>query len=213
VLDALAKSNEPDKAVRARALLDKLLQMHKETRNPNLRPSQVPFNTVLNAAAFSKSSTTEEQRREALQVAVQTFSRLRMYDVPPDEVSYGNILKCIHNLMPAGPTRTTMALNVFEKCRQEGFVGDLVWNEIRRVVPNDKLSAVVPLRKSLGSARVGDLPVAWRCNTKKRRRRAGQSPTNQSRSNAATTTGRQRDAPVRRFRNISESSYQSGRDV
>jgi len=214
VLDALAKSKEPDKAVRARTLLDKLLEMNEATHNPNLRPSQVPFNTVMNAAAFSKTGTTEEQQRQALQVAVQTFSLMRAKGIPPDEVSYGIILKCFHNLIPPGLTRTNMAMNVFQKCCEEGYVGDMVWNQMRNLVPSDQLSALLKNnRKPLSATRVVDLPRSWRSKcrasssskTLKQRRRGKKSPDDDGEKRTTP--------PLRRFRNISEASYQSGRDL
>ena len=53
VLDAWAKSKEPNKGVRTRELLDKMLALYESTKRQDLRPTQVPYNTVLNACAFS----------------------------------------------------------------------------------------------------------------------------------------------------------------
>jgi hypothetical protein len=213
VLDALAKSKEPDKATRARALLDQLLDLYDSTKSESLKPSQVPFNAVLNAAAFSAHGTTDDQRREALQVAVQTFSLMRLRQVAPDSISYGNLLKAFHNLVPAGPTRTNMAANVFEKCCQEGYVSDLVWNEIRKVIPSKQLATFVDKHQFRSKNRnialmdVQELPKPWRRNVPPSKKKSANSTRVQEQPEV------KRSAPVLKRRTITEGSYQSGRDI
>ena len=121
VLDAWAKSKEPHKGARTRDLLNQLVSLHQTTKRPNLRPTQISYNSVLNACAFSAIGTSLEEQREALQIAVKTFSEMRRSrTTAPDTVSYGNMLKCLANLMPQGDLRTKMALQIFAKCSEEG---------------------------------------------------------------------------------------------
>jgi hypothetical protein len=198
VLNAWAKSKEPDKAMRARQLLDRLLELHT-TSPEHSQLSAVPFNAVLNACAFSPP----ESQRHALQIAVRTFNELSSY-TRPDTISYGNLLKCVTNLMPAGNTRTKMAMHIFETCSDAGLVGDLVWNEVRRAVPSRVLAKTCSLRESVGMTSLSHLPRSWRrnCRDKQALKR---------RSHAHPTQPRQPIRPPGHV--IVEKSYESGRDV
>lgn len=162
VLDAWAKSKEPYKGARTRKLLDQMLETYERTKRSDLKPTQIPFNSVLNACAFSAMGTSMEEQREALEIAVSTFSGMKNYDVHPDTVTYGNMLKCLANLMPQGDVRSRMALQIFDKCREEGLVGMLVWNEVRRAVPSRDLEKAYRLKGPCGNLLLKDLPKSWR---------------------------------------------------
>jgi hypothetical protein len=209
VLNALAKSKEANKAVRSQALLTEMLDLYATTKDPNLRPSHIPFNTVLNAAAFSALQTSEQEQREALKVAVQTFKRMRDELIEPDTVAYGNLLKCFANLMPAGQARTDFALQLFDRCCEKGLVGEFVWNEVRRAVPPNLLVDRVKLRvrKPLSAVKVTELPLQWRQHVRRKSNASNRATVWQEASAI-------RQPPVmRRPRTISEASYQSGPDV
>ena len=187
VMDTWAKSKEPNKASHTQKLLSQLKKMHQEAledgdkrRADALMPSQIPYNTVLNACAFSAMNTTKEERREAIQIAVNTFKSMSPLDSPSrrngnqnivsrDTVSYGLMLKSIANLMPRGAVRSRMALQIFHDCCDDGLVGYLVWNEVRRAVPMKLLQEACRIRKSLGSMEAKDLPGEWTFNCKERR--------------------------------------------
>jgi len=72
----------------------------------------------LRSICLATLGVTEQEQRDALQAAVQTFTRMRKEDVPPDTVSYGNLIKCFANLMPQGKARNDMALQVFKSARR-----------------------------------------------------------------------------------------------
>jgi hypothetical protein len=58
-----------------------------------------------------------------------------------------------------------MALQVFEKCIEEGLVGTLVWNEIRRAVPSKILEERFKLKSgSCGYMQLKELPKSWKRN-------------------------------------------------
>ncbi len=166
VLDAWAKSKEPHKSARCQDLLDRLLRMYETTNNEALQPTPHTYNAVLNACAFSAMGTSVDEQREALQVAVQTFSSMRKSETSPDTVTYGNMLKCLANLMPEGDVRTNMALQIFDKCIDDGLVGGLAWNEVRRAVPAKQLAKVYRLKGPIGSIQVRDLPRKWKQSNK-----------------------------------------------
>lgn len=205
-LDCVAKSKDSNKAAVARDLLDQLIQLYNETGKAALKPTQVPFNAVLNAAAFSALGTTDAEKKAALQIAVKTFSSMHNF-AEPDMVSYGNLLKAIANLMPPSNSRTEMALQVFHKCRQSGLVGDLVWNEARRAIPSNALFQATGLKGTYKDMSVEDLPRDWTKRLNIRRRRAEQVKQKKPRTKKAVVT------PIRRVPSISETSYQSNRDL
>lgn len=162
VLDAWAKSKEPNKAARCRDLLDQLLQLYDETKRQRLQPTPYTYNAVLNACAFSAMETSMDEQREALQIAVQTFSSMRKSKTPLDTVTYGNMLKSLANLMPEGDVRNSMALQIFDKCIEDGLVGALAWNEVRRAVSAKELQKTYKLKTPVRSLQVKDLPRKWK---------------------------------------------------
>jgi len=211
VLNALAKSKEPDKAVRARKLLDTLIQMHAISKRKTLKPSQIPFNTVLNACAFSATDTTDEQKKEALDVAIATFSELQSRD-RPDTVSYGNLMKCYHNLMPPGDERNEVALKLFDDCMKDGLVGELVWTEVRRTVQSRVLSRALNLKGGPPSTLVvKDLPRSWTKSVRGDKLAARRR--HQAQAKNLNETAQKNRAPAQRFRSITEPSYTSGKDL
>lgn len=162
VLDAWAKSKEPNKGAMCRDLLDQLLEMYKATKRHDLQPTPYTYNAVLNACAFSAMGTTMDEQREALEIAVKTFSSMRKSETSPDTVTYGNMLKCMANLMPEGELRSSMALQIFDKCIEDGLVGALAWKEVRRAVPAKQLQQVYHLKGVVSNLQVRDLPRKWR---------------------------------------------------
>lgn len=215
VLNALAKSKDPEKAMKARGLLDSMIERYDSTKRPELKPSQIPFNAVLNACAFSATNTTAEQQKAALLIATATFSQLRKLS-SPDTVSYGNLMKSFHNLMPAGKLRNDMALKLFQKCANEGLVGELMWAEVRRTVQSRVLAKALSadLEAPPSKVRVQGLPRSWTNRVRGDKLAAKRLREARARKRPPRTNARKRRrAPERQFRAISEPSYQSGKDL
>jgi hypothetical protein len=186
VMDTWAKSNEPNKAFHTRKLLDRLIKMRQEAlenrdkrRADVLLPTQIPYNTVLNACAFSALTTPQEEQREAIQIAVDTYKSMSSREsssrrngdksiVSRDAVTYGLMLKSIANLMPKGTVRSRMALQIFQECCDDGLVGFIVWNAMRRAVPSKLLQEVYGFKRQCGSLEVEDLPKEWTKNCRER---------------------------------------------
>ena len=137
VLSSLAKSSEPGKARRARNLLAAFADYSKKTSrvgDDGSKPNTSCYNTVLNACAFS-AMTSEEERKEALQIAVETLQELLdMNGIEPDSITFGTMLKCIANLVPASSidNRIQLANKIFQRCSSSGFVNGLVLKEFKR---------------------------------------------------------------------------------
>jgi len=186
VMDTWAKSKEPNKALRTQKLLDRLIEMHEEAlenrdkrKADALLPTQIPYNTVLNACAFSALQTPQEEQREAMQIAVDTYKAMSSRKsssrrkgneriVSRDTVTYGLMLKSIANLMPKGTVRSRMALQIFQECCDDGLVGFIVWNAMRRAVPSKLLQEAYGFKRQCGSLEVEDLPKKWTANCRDR---------------------------------------------
>lgn len=213
VINALAKSKKPNKAEKAREYLEMMLQIHVKTKRESLGPTQVPFNAVLNAAAFSSIGTPEDEQRMALKTAVETFTLMKKLSVHPDMISYGNMLKVVANLVPMGKTRTAMSLQLFRTCCNDGLVGGLVWDEARRALPAKTLRELLRTKKPLAAIKIQDLPNSWKKRLPRDQRMNLKSKKQKKKGNKPDPVEEKRKEPVRRFRNIAEPSYQSGRDV
>ena len=226
VLNALAKSKATGfKAEKCKSVLNSMITLHEEDGSSDTKPNVIVYNTVLNACAFSAHGGPDE-RRQALSVAVETFNELRhgKFGLSPDAVSYGNMLKCCANLMPPGSYRTKMASQLFMSCCNEGLVGGMCLDEIRRGVPSTEFVQLLakcgyskPLKQGrmAHSVQLRHLPRAFTKNVKagdlKDRQRDSFAP----KKSKGTVRGRkQKEYPVlRRPGLLIEQSWMSGKDV
>ena len=70
-------------------MLHKMIDLY-EGGQRSLRPSNIAYNTVLNACAF----TRDGDKNDAFLIAIKTYNELRQSQYcKPDAVSYGTLLK------------------------------------------------------------------------------------------------------------------------
>jgi hypothetical protein len=214
VLNVLAKSKNPDKALKARELLDKLLLLAKA--RPDLEPSNIAFNTVLNACAFS-ATFDEITRKQALQIAVRTFSQLRSFegDCRPDDITYGNLIKAIGNLLYDNKAkRQELAITVMRQCMQDGLVGEMVWQELPRCVTKKALLQLLPKKLHGNHAIVArELPYGWRRNVKVKMSRRSKEKGKLRKDKDDVVTPEAKRSFIKGPRKITESSWTSGKDL
>ena len=137
---------------------------------------------------------SEEERKEALKIAVETFQELLNMDgVEADYITYGTMLKCIANLVPPESidNRNQLASKIFQRCAGSGFVNGLVLKEFKRCVSNDCLLDVAggggarmnrrkegsSLDRLAASITLSSLPREWKANvseSRKESRRRGE---------------------------------------
>ena len=163
-------------AMKCLTILDAMIDLHEEDGSYDTTPNIVCFNTILNACAFS-ARAGDNEKKEALSAAVKTFKMMKEREYArPDALSYGNMLKCIANLMPIGDARTSMASRIFSNCCEEGLVGGMVLDEIRRCVSTEEFLRLLskcgygrPLRQHSNamSVTLKSLPQKWTSNVKK----------------------------------------------
>ena len=220
-LDVWAKSKEQGKAEKAYAILQKMIEFHKTTGIDTMKPNEITYNTVFNACAFS-AFTKEEEKKQALSIAINLFKEMHQSElVKPDAITYGMLIKCIANLVPRGPVRNKMSTDLFNKCKNEGLVNGLVFDEIRRAVPGNKMSDLLgeviqkKRRKPLSELELRDLPRSWRANVVEAKPRTQKRPTAKKTQPKDATKDTTPAVPVliRPMRNIVETAWQSGRDL
>ena len=211
VLNVLAKSKQPDKAIQASQLLGTLVKLSEQRQD--LEPSNIAFNTVLNACAFS-ASFDEATRRQALQVAFTTFSQLRSSPgiCRPDDITYGNLIKAIANLLHDNRTkRQQLAIAVMRQCMDDGLVGDMVWQELPRCLTKKALYQLLPKAlQDRDTVALLDLPRTWRRHVKTKRK--VKDPTATAKKSTSQNRRTQRRV-IKGPRGISEASWASGKDM
>ena len=158
VINAWAKSKCPRKAFKAKELLTEMKNRSK--LNKKLRPNTHIHATVLNACAFSFG--TEEVKREALSIAIETFRECKHRN----DVVYGTFIKACNNLIDNDDARRIeMIETAFVQCRQKGLVSDFVLHELF-----SSLSFLPEYEKLCGSQdllSVQEIPKNWCCNLTK----------------------------------------------
>jgi len=171
VIGCLAKCNSNGMYRRARAVLDRQIQLHDDGCQ-QCRPDVYGFTSVLGACAMET-----KERSKAFGVAVATFQQLRHHEEydTPNHVTYGSMLKCCARLLPAAdPLRKKWVRKVFQMAVKDGCVGDMVLSRMREAAPRDLY------RELMDGVDKHNLPNEWTRNVhekreerkKKQRRRA-----------------------------------------
>ena len=171
VIGCLAKCNAQGMYRRARAVLDRQIQLNEDGCQ-QCRPDVYGFTSVLGACAMET-----KERSKAFGVAVATFQQLRHHEEygVPNHVTYGSMLKCCARLLPAAdPLRKKWVRKVFGMAVEDGCVGDMVLSRMREAACGDLY------KELMDGVDKHNLPPEWTRNVhekrderkKKHRRRA-----------------------------------------
>lgn len=171
VIGCLAKSNANGSYRRARAVLDRQIQLNEDGCE-QCRPDVYGFTSVIGACAMET-----KERSKAFGVAVATFQQLRHHEEydTPNHVTYGSMLKCCARLLPAGdPLRRKWVRKVFRLAVEHGCIGDMVLSRMRESASSDLY------KELMDGVDKHNLPSEWTRNVhekrderkKKQRRRA-----------------------------------------
>lgn len=171
VINAWARSNEQNKAERSLNLLKEMKQLSKEGIK-NVRPNVVAANAVMNACAYTTGDIPERNR--AMEIAHKVFKEMEAGEIgKPDQVTYGTFLQVCTNQMPECSTRDQIVEMIFQKCKRDGQVGNLVLQQLRTTTSPAKYIELIGMHiESIHG--MEDLPEDWWCNVvegKWRRRR------------------------------------------
>jgi hypothetical protein len=142
---------------KASFLLTRMVKLYDEG-NEEIKPTVFTYNAVLNACAESVH-IEDAPLGEAFKTAVKVFTELRNSDQKPDQVTFGNMLRC-SRLLPAGEQKEMFISATFRLCCEQGFVNGLVVRDLQE-------SASEELQQSLlgGQSQEVDmnsLPREWK---------------------------------------------------
>lgn len=166
VMSAWAKSNQADKTQRAQTLLSIIISKY-EAGDMSMRPNNVAFTTVLNAAAHIDPSAADE-KEEAYRIALHIYHAIITdafaLDVLADSFFFATMLKVVQiHTDRISTERRQMVEKVFDDACAAGQVSSLVIKELRLAAPDFDLLARLfrnsELAKVLPS--VNQLPPAW----------------------------------------------------
>jgi len=172
---AWAKTRKFGKAIRARAILSRMLKMHKSgaiTATPNTHC----YTAVINSCAYCENDALE--KRGALQIAVETYKELLNSDYGrPNQVTFSTVITALRNLSPVSEKRAEAIQNVFRRCAQDGQVAEFVLLRLQSALNADQLREVVgdAALSSDGSVDIDQIPDEWKRNarTKSSRNKRG----------------------------------------
>lgn len=126
-LFSIARSRDSKKAVRARRMVEKMLNSGNESDAPTIRT----YFNLLSACAYTDG--TAEEKLQAFQIAIDGLKELRETEsYEPDSSCFGMFLKACANLMPESRKRDAVVESVFQKCCNDGLADDFVLSEFGR---------------------------------------------------------------------------------
>ena len=158
-INCWTKSSREDKAVQSEKLLNRMLQDYRSGRNRQAKPSALTYSTILNAAAYTRGSPSDQA--EAFRIARSCFrDALSLEDA--NGVEFGMFLLACARLSPPGAERDVLVESVFIECCRRGLVNELVLRNVHN-------AASPRLQRKLLGRPARDvvyemLPKEWKCN-------------------------------------------------
>jgi hypothetical protein len=166
-ISAWAKTRKFGKAARARAILVKMIKMHKSgliAATPNVHS----YTAVINSCAYCENDALE--KRDALQIAVKTYKELiHLGYEGPNQVTFCTVIVAIRNLMPASEKRAAAIKTIFRTCAENGQVADNVLQRLKSTMDVDQLKELVgnDAVSANGDVDIEKIPNEWKKNTRK----------------------------------------------
>ena len=135
VIQTWARSNAPDKAVKAWAFLVEILQEYKDGRLPHVRPNEKMFTAVLNACAYTTGERSDQT--EAVQVALQVMEEFKRHNYgKPNSLMYSTLIEVFTRNVVDMEVRLKYVRAAFQRCCDDGMVNEAIIKIIRRYVPD-----------------------------------------------------------------------------
>jgi pentatricopeptide repeat protein len=133
VIKAIARSADPQAVEKAEQILLRLEEDHRSGKS-NLHPDVTTYSSLINACAYYTGNA--EGRANAFEVAMRTFRKLcDLKDEPPNNITFGTLLKAIAHLQPVSEERDELVLSLFDQCCTEGLVDSFVLSQVRIASP------------------------------------------------------------------------------
>jgi hypothetical protein len=157
--------------------------MYIETQDSTLKPSEYPYNYVLNCAANTVGS--REDKLAAFKVATKTYQDLRSSPdgLSPDSFTYAFWIKACNNLLPHDTELYVKCVTLaFEQCQKEGLVTSEVLTRLQQGgLGPERICQLLDVPYSKGkpivskNVRIDDLQPSWCRNATTKRPKAGRT--------------------------------------
>ena len=176
VINAYAKSRDPDKSLGAKRILDRMLKSYRNG-NMSARPNAVSYSTLLNACAYTRGSVVERDKsfaiakdcmREILNSSKRGDDIDKMNDL--NNVVFGTFLLCCSTLISPeqGGRKDRLIQAIFGECRDLGMVDPKVILNVRRAASPDLLRSLMEgTNLATGDASFDSIPNKWKANITK----------------------------------------------
>ena len=136
-IKAWARSKRPDAIRKVVTLIQRMEQQHE-----GVKPDRTTYCSAINCCAYYTGP--EEGKDDAFQIAMTIFNRIRESDNDgPNDVAYGTLLKAISRLLDDTDNRTTLVLDLFDRCIRAGQMNIFVLGQVRQVLPPRVFQTVV----------------------------------------------------------------------
>lgn len=128
MLNVCANSIQPNKAVKARQLLDTMLS--------NNIAKVANFNTVLAACTYTKGRNKVENR--ALEIGLQTYNDLlESQTVNANDVSFANAMNMVKRLLQDKEERQQHLKRFFDDCCNHGVLSKIVLKQLKDAIAEE----------------------------------------------------------------------------
>lgn len=153
---ALTKARVDNLSQRAEEIVNKMNALH-QAGEKGIAPTVFTYNALL-LACSEETSPEAANRLEAFKLAIKTFNTIRNSKEGPDQVSFGNMLRCA-NLLPGGEQKQALVRSTFQLCCKRGLCNSFVIRDLQFAAPE-------PLWRSILDCPQGDfamerLPSQW----------------------------------------------------
>ncbi len=115
----------------------------------------------MNACAYTVGDASEE--RQAMEIAKEMLKELEKSSyAKADQITYGTFLKVCENQMPQSETRNQLIDLIFQRCKRDGQMGQLVLDQLKSVTTTSQFEELLGSNSSMTSWM--ELPKEWTRN-------------------------------------------------
>jgi hypothetical protein len=166
---AMTKARIPNLAQKAHAMLIRMDDMLAETGNPDIKPTIYTYNAVIFACSETESEASEDERKQALKIAVSIFNEIRKLTEVGDPFTFGNMLRCAKLLQP-GEQKDQFIRSIFQECSRQGLVSEFILRDLKEFASDGLVKSLFD-GCTIDDIDIERLPSAWKQNVDQTRRR------------------------------------------
>jgi pentatricopeptide repeat protein len=164
VINCMARSDLPDKAVKAKEMLE------RAKHRGRVKPDISLYTSVLNACAYTKGS--ESERQKALAIAADVEAELQGNpSLRWDSIAFNTILQVYGYLIIDESERNRLSAGLLKRCCEQGLVSKPLLGTLKRFAPKVYYGlGTKSMFTKDGHIKFGKLPSEWTRNTRRSRR-------------------------------------------